>query len=232
MMQGRTDFIRLGHGKPCHVLALRVFGSPHLDNFLNLVSDWAFFGSMMRLDGPDTVDDREHTREDLLNIIVKDMGSLQQRMAGFRFSADSGGRFPLASMQCANAVWKDGISMLLAKAGLVIMDLSGLSEKNRGIAYEITRIVDEVSLHRVIMLTDHSTDEKVLQEILHETCQSLPVSSPNAAQEAIVFQLLDTGGIREREPTESEYDWRKRTSIQMNSEQLMCYLLAVADKIA
>jgi hypothetical protein len=40
---------------PFNLLALRVFGSPHLSDFLDLTSSWQWIGTRQMLDGPDTV---------------------------------------------------------------------------------------------------------------------------------------------------------------------------------
>jgi hypothetical protein len=75
-------------------------------------------------------------------------------------------------MRCANATWKAALQYLLDRADVVVMDLSSLSDQNRGVAYEIGKLIDEVPLHRVVLLFDESTDLKVLKEILFRAYES------------------------------------------------------------
>jgi hypothetical protein len=47
-------------------------------------------------------------------------------------------------------------------------------EQNRGVAYEIGKLVDEVPLNRVVLLFDESTDLNVLKDILARAHEGIP----------------------------------------------------------
>jgi uncharacterized protein len=65
--RGATDAERLYPYRPSlNLLALRVFGSPNLSDFLNLSDAWQWIGTRQLLDGPDTAG---HKAKDLLNYL-------------------------------------------------------------------------------------------------------------------------------------------------------------------
>ena len=134
---------------PLNLLALRVFGSAGLGDFLNLSNGWQWIGARQLLDGPNTAG---HKARDLLNYlagrtdrsIVEDDAELHKALAAFSTRPDRRLRFPVNSMQCGDATWKAALQSLLDQADVVVMDLSGLSEQNRGVAYELGKLVNEV----------------------------------------------------------------------------------------
>ena len=65
--RGATDAERLyPYRPPLNLLALRVFGSPNLSDFLNLSDAWQWIATRQLLDGPDTAG---HKAKDLLNYL-------------------------------------------------------------------------------------------------------------------------------------------------------------------
>ena len=122
---------------PLNLLALRVFGSPDLGNFLNLSNAWQWIGTRQRLDGPDTAGQKA---KDLFNYlagridrsIVEDATELREALDAFTMRPDRLLRFPVNSIQCTNATWKEALQRLLDQADVVVMDLSSLSERNLG----------------------------------------------------------------------------------------------------
>ena len=169
---------------PLKLLALRVFGSPDLGDFLNLSDAWQWIGTRELLDGPDTAGQKAR---DLLNYlagridrsIIDDATELREALEAFSTRPDRMLRFPVNSIQCANATWKEALQHLLDRADVVVMDLSSLSEQNRGVAYEIGKLVDEVPLNRVVLLFDELTDLNVLRDILGRAWTSMAANSPN-----------------------------------------------------
>lgn len=123
--------------RPFNLLALRVFGGSSLADFLQLSNAWQWIGTRQRLDGPDTTGRK--TR-DLIHFftgqieksIVKNSFELNKAVQRFRMLPDSELRFPVNSMQCNNATWKDALEKLLELADVVVLDLSDLSEKKPG----------------------------------------------------------------------------------------------------
>ena len=218
---------------PLNLLALRVFGSPNLTDFLNLSDVWQWIGTRQLLDGPDTAG---HKAKDLLNYLVgridrsitEDAAELRQALEAFSMQPDRMLRFPVNSMQCANATWKEALQHLLDRADVVVMDLSSLSDQNRGVAYEIGKLVDEVPLNRVVLLFDESTDLNVLKDILARAHEGIAADSPNRQSGGLRVRVFDMGGTTARKPEESAYDWKGRMRTRMNERALVGLLFDAA----
>ena len=218
---------------PLNLLALRVFGSPNLADFLNLSDAWQWIGTRQLLDGPDTAG---HKASDLLNYlagridrsITGDATELSEALEAFSTRPDRMLRFPVNSMQCANATWKEALQHLLDRADVVVMDLSSLSEQNRGVAYELGKLVDEVPLNRVVLLFDESTDLNVLKDILARAHEGIAADSPNRQGGGLRVRVFDMGGTTARKPDESAYDWKRRIRTRMNEHALVGLLFDAA----
>jgi hypothetical protein len=218
---------------PFNLLALRVFGSPRLSDFLDLTSSWQWIGTRQMLDGPDTVG---HKPRDLINYfsgrlgdsIVEDTAELHEALREFRTKPDRQLRFPVNSMQCSDASWKEALQSLLDAADVVVMDLSSLSEKNRGIAYELGKVLDRIALRRIVLLVDDSTDLELLKEILAHEWEDMAPDSPNRGVAERTLRLYHVGGPLKRMPGESLYDWRRRLRAQIDEKGLVCLLYDAA----
>jgi hypothetical protein len=218
---------------PFNLLALRVFGSPHLSDFLDLTSSWQWIGTRQMLDGPDTVG---HKARDLINYfsgrpgdsIVEDTAKLHEALREFRTKPDRQLRFPVNSMQCSNASWKEALQTLLDAADVVVMDLSSLSEKNRGIAYELGKVLDRIALRRIVFLVDDSTDLELLKQIVAHEWEDMSPDSPNRGVGERTLRLYHVGGPLKHTPDESLYDWRRRLRAQIDEKGLVCLLYDAA----
>jgi hypothetical protein len=218
---------------PLNLLALRVFGSGSLGDFLNLSDGWQWIGIRQLLDGPDSAG---HKAKDLFNYlagridrsIVKDEAELRQALHAFAAQPDRRLRFPVNSMQCANATWKDALQNLLDQADVVVMDLSGLSEQNRGVAYELGKLVNEVPLNRVVLVFDESADLNVLRDILARASRHMAADSPNREASRLRVRLFDMGQSGGPKPDESVYDWKRRMRARMNENELVGLLYDAA----
>lgn len=171
---------------PLNLLTLRVFSSPSLQDFILLTDDWRWFGPMQRLDGSDTAgssmrDVTAYLRGDIADVIVEDERELAVALAAFRTTPDGHLRYPLNSMQCNDATWKQALQALVEDADAVVMDLSGFNEERRGCAYEIGTLIDQVPLRRFALLVNEGTDMAYLRRVLQDAWLSMPDGSPNAA---------------------------------------------------
>jgi tetratricopeptide (TPR) repeat protein len=183
---------------PLNLLALRVFNSGSLRDFLNLSNGWQWIGTRQLLDGPDSAG---HKATDLFHYlegridrsIIKDEAELHRALDAFSTRPDRRLRFPVNSMQCGDATWKDALQRLLDQADVVVMDLAGLSEQNRGVAYELGKLVSEVPLNRVVLLFDESTDLNVLRDILARACKDMAAGTPHLQAARLRVRLFDMG---------------------------------------
>lgn len=189
---------------PYRLLALWVSGSPHLEDFLQLLEKWKYYGIQFRLDGPDTV---RHMLRDLVNYfrghvedsIVKNEAELDKALASFHDEANPSLQYATHSIQCTDTVWTKALRAFLEKTDVVMMDLASLSGEHMGIVYGLGKIVDEIPSERLILLIDDTTDEETLQALLSKICREVDVESPNYPKATIVFNLLHTGGLSERQ---------------------------------
>lgn len=200
---------------PQQLLALRVFGSPHLADFLDLTNEWQWIGVRLRLDGPGTTG---HKLRDLVNFaagrldrsIVEDDAELTAALADFRERPDKRLRFPVNSVQCSNRVWKDAVDRLLDRSDAVVMDLASLGPQNKGVAYEVGRLFARIALARIVLLIDDSTDREVLRELVANAWAAIPSDSPNAHASEPSLRVFDMGGGAERRADESRAEWQRR----------------------
>jgi hypothetical protein len=72
------------------------------------------------------------------------------------------------------------VSRLAREAGAVLMVLRGFTPANRGCVFEIEQLIASVSLHRIVLLVDGSTDMPFLEQTLQGAWRAMPGNSPNA----------------------------------------------------
>ena len=80
---------------------------------------------------------------------------------------------------CTDAIWKMALDRLLSDSAIVLMNLSGLSDNNRGCLYEIELLFDRVALSRVVFLIDKTTDVGHVKKVMEDVWQRLNVDSVN-----------------------------------------------------
>jgi hypothetical protein len=216
---------------PLQLLALRVFGSPSLQDFLHLTATWQWIGTTQRLDGPDTAGSNlEHVaayvRGRVDKIVVANDDELRAALFRFRSSLDSQLRYPLNSMQCTDATWKEALHSLLHRADIVVMDLSGFSETNQGCVFEIGALADHVPMDRVVFLVNDSTNVSLVHRVLRQVWRRLAASSPNRSPDCRV-RLVRIGGALQRGAGESVHDWARRVENTIDADRLVGML---ADK--
>lgn len=210
---------------PLDLLALRVFDSRSLDDFLDLTSRWRWIGTRQQLDGPGTAGKK---LRDVVNLvtgriersIVQDSEELREELARFDQRPDRELRFPLNSMQCTDATWKDALDALLARADVIVMDLTTFSAEHRGCTYELGRLLDGIPLERVVLLIDQETDMAALEAVLQTAWKGLAADSPNHGSRATV-RLLNVGGPSARRDDEGLYEWKERIAQRLDPERLI-----------
>ena len=91
------------------------------------------------------------------------------------------GRYPLNEVHCLPSAWRDAVSELTASTDVVMMDLRGFQATNRGTIFELSLVISRVPLSRVVLLTDMTTDERLLSDVVQRSWSRLPEDSPNFA---------------------------------------------------
>jgi hypothetical protein len=96
---------------------------------------------------------------------------------------DRYGSYPVRAVLCHGTFWKEAVDILLAETDLVVVDLSGYTEKNAGTRYEAQRVIDRVPIERVLFLADPRSRKKFLDHELRVTWASMAADSPNTGHE-------------------------------------------------
>jgi hypothetical protein len=213
---------------PLNLLALRVFDSPNRDRFLELLELWHWFGPIYRLDGPDTAGGKAtdviaYLTGHLDMAIIENARELQSAEKALKRARDSQLRFGINSMQCTDATWKDAIQHMFDEADVIVMDLSGLTRVNRGCAYEIGKLVNEVPFERFLFLVNDGTDLVFLREILTEAARRLPARTERAK-----VRIIQIGSVPERREEESVYEWQSRFGTVIDEDRLIGLLYDAA----
>jgi hypothetical protein len=83
-------------------------------------------------------------------------------------------------MQCTDATWRAALERMLRDTDVVVMDLGGFSQSNRGCVYELGQIIEHIPLQRVMLVVDEDTDTACLVEVLGQAWSSMSEASPNS----------------------------------------------------
>jgi len=217
---------------PLGLLALRVFRSPYLDDFLDLTDLWQWVGTRQRLDGPGTPGQAsrelfQYVSGRIEEAVVEDEAKLEEALAAFRSEPDRHLRFPVNSMRCSDATWKTAVRRLLDRADVVVMDLSSLGPDSRGIVWELGELAERIAWDHVVLLVHESTDMSTFRAILAEAVARTSLASPNRNRSAGPL-IIDVGGSIARDADESLYDWRRRMDERVSPEHLVALLIDAA----
>ena len=127
-----------------------------------------------------------------------------------------------------DSTWKAALQHLLDEADVIVMDLADLSEKNRGVAFELCQLFEQLTKERLVFLINDSTDMEVLEGIMNEAWNHKSEHSPNAGIAGSGIRLIHTGVIPMRKEGESVYDWKKRFRQRIDEKHLVCLLYDAA----
>ncbi len=172
------------------LLLLRVFalGGRSERLFDALASRWLRHGDISLIAGPDlattTVEPHEFldfVGGRLSRQFVRDGDDLERRFAARALGPDPDGRYRVNEFFCHANTWRSAMRRLAASADVVLMDLRSFSAANHGIRYELQQLLDSVSLERVLILIDESTDRAILEESLQNLWLMVSPTSPNLA---------------------------------------------------
>lgn len=92
---------------------------------------------------------------------------------------------------CYDNTWKAGVNVLVHEASVIMMDLRGFSEKNKGCEFEIDFILNHIAVNRIVFICSKDALDLVRKTIT-ERWASLAVNSPNHEIEAPKAALFIT----------------------------------------
>jgi hypothetical protein len=204
----------VGH-RPLHIVYLRLFeNQPRMRTFIQ--GAWREFGyvHMLRSAAAVTRSEYKSARRsgDVVKIFVRSHEQLDGAIAAvprqplpkgrYKFKTlgpvtirvrDRYGSYPVQAALCHGNFWKEAIDTLLQRVDLAVVDLSGYSEKNAGIRYELQRVVDRIPIERVVVLRDEKSKNKFLENEIRIAWSQMAAESPNAglAPKQIVVYVTD-----------------------------------------
>ena len=182
------------------LLLLRVFGNAdQRERLLDwLDNSWRFVG---RIDLVAATDLAERALGVLMleafllrradQLFLRTDDDVRRRLVKLRSLLEGDLRYPVNSVYCYSSAWHEAVNLLASEAHTVLMDLRGFSRCNQGCVYELTWIVQRLSLARILLLTDESTDHSALEATVYEAWSTLPASSPSVDEKRPLLTLVE-----------------------------------------
>ncbi len=91
------------------------------------------------------------------------------------------------------------LSRLVSTSDVVLMDLRGFSAQNAGCIFEITELINTVTLKRILFIIDGTTDEIFLRQVLQRAWQGMRATSPNHLGTSALLHLFRLKGFGNHE---------------------------------
>jgi hypothetical protein len=107
------------------------------------------------------------------------------------FLPDPDGRYRVNEFFCRDGMWRETVTKLMAQSDLVAMDLRAFTSEKKGCLFELGTLINEVPLHRVVLLIDRTTDEPFLRRSLTDFWREMNPQSPNAHGGIIRIRMVD-----------------------------------------
>jgi len=136
------------------------------------------------------------------------------------------GSYPPRTFLCHGRIWKPSVDMLLDRADLVVLDLSGMMPSNAGTRYEIQRVIDRIPIDRVVFLADRRSDRDYLHTEIGRAWSQMASGSPNSGAGRRVARLAVTDSYRQiqQQQGESTYIYYRLVARRWQSRRLAAEL--------
>jgi hypothetical protein len=193
--------------KNMRLLLLRVFGppAPGERSLEELGLRWRYAGSIQLIAGVDLALANLEPHE-LLDFLmgrlathfVKDRGQLETKLANMDVHPDPDGRFRVNEFFCAASMWQEALRELVGKNDgehdgkndVVLMDLRGFKEKNRGVIFELTQLINVKPMRKIVMIMNSEKERVLLSNVLSAAWANISNNSPNPRTPAGPLYLL------------------------------------------
>jgi hypothetical protein len=170
------------------LLLLRVFslGTRSERLFAGFTKLWRHMGSVRMIAGPDLATSTVEPHEfldflagRLQRRFINGPDALEQRLRESGQRRDIDGRFRIADFFCHDDTWQMVLRRLAQDSDVVLMDLRGFSQSNRGCVFEIKELLDVVLLRLIVFVVDQTTDKRFLVQVFADAWATLTKASPN-----------------------------------------------------
>lgn len=109
---------------------------------------------------------------------------------------DPYGSYPIRAVLCHGDYWKRAVDILLGQVHLVVLDLSGFTDRNAATAHELQRTIDVAPIEKVVVLCDQGSSRRLIAEAIHRAWSQMSAHSPNATGGPRVVTVAVTDVLR------------------------------------
>jgi len=176
-------------GQATTLLLLRVFSLGRRSErlFAGFTKLWRYMGSIRMIAGPDLATSTVEPHEfldflagRLQRRFITGPDTFERRVRETEHSRDLDGRFRVADFFCHDDTWQMALRELVERhSNVVLMDLRGFSQGNRGCVFEITELLDVAPLQQIVFVVDRTTDQRFLEKTLADAWATVTKASPN-----------------------------------------------------
>ena len=202
-------YVKSLHGSRARRLVLlRVFAKSR--NAFRLVESlrdtWRLFGSVDLISGPDLAQwivapamIEASLRNRVEDVFLKSAAEVDKRISCVDRGILQDGRYPVNEFSCFSNAWRHAIARLVPDADVVLMDVRGFSEANRGCAFELQYILNRVPIPRILLIADDRTDTKCLQQVIAQSCVSELDRAATAPKQQVTVMHIRSLDARAKE---------------------------------
>jgi hypothetical protein len=171
-------------------LLLRVFalGKRSEKLFDAFGAHWRYLGPIQMIAGPDLATTTVAPHEflefltgKLSRRFIGNRETLERRLSEMDLQPDRDWRYRVNDFFCFADTWKMVLDRLVLESDAVLMDLRSFSQERSGCIFEISELINSVSLDRAVFLIDATTDEPFLRQTIQQAWHNLRPESPNYA---------------------------------------------------
>ncbi len=180
------------------LVILRVFKrAARSESFVDrLLSFWRFAGPVLLIAGPDLAGANiepdeffDFLRGRLARRFIAAKGDIDPALASLDLQRDPDGRFRMTELFCAEAVWRETVTKLMAGARVVLLDLREYRPSRAGTRFEIRQLMSTASVPKVVVLLSAADDESAMVAELREAWDLMADDSPNRCATAPALEV-------------------------------------------
>jgi hypothetical protein len=204
----RQRLIRRNPPAAGDLLILRVFKqAARSETFIDrLLSFWRFAAPVRLIAGPDLAGASIEPDEFFAFItrrlgerFVRTPAETSAQVEGLDRRRDPDGRFRVNELFCVEDTWRTTVGLLMAQAGVVLLDLREYEPGRAGTRYEMFQLMNLVPVTRIIVLLERTDDAATVSAELQQAWVAMSDRSPNRLLTAPVLQVcrLRSGSANE-----------------------------------
>jgi hypothetical protein len=124
---------------------------------------------------------------------VRSAADLDRRLQTIDARRDPDGRFRVNDFCCADTTWRATVTALMDRADVVLMDLRGITSRQRGCEFELRELPARLAPQRIVLVVDHATDRAFVRAALGPAADAVrfyEMDRPRAAATQNLFREL------------------------------------------